>query len=707
MTHNKPSSWLSRGVFQLPHTNEGVSYRPEIDGLRAIAVVSVIGFHLGVQALSGGYLGVDAFFVISGYLITGILLTSITRGTFSYPRFLLKRARRLLPALGVMTITTALAAWVLFDADQLARFGASVMGVATYTSNVVFMLDNSYFQQSSATTPLLHTWSLGVEEQFYILVPLIVFLLFRFRQDVLRWVILALTVVSLVGWLWLRELEPSPLLADWAFYLLPLRAWELGAGALLALSMQGEASPIQGRVSREVLSWTGIGLMGGAFILGGMWSDRGVPSLVMVLAVVILLRFSPETGVGRILSKPVFVGIGLLSYGLYLWHYPLISFLKVHFLVEELTGWMFAAAIIFTFFFAMFSLRFIENPIRRGVDRPRRSVALVLGFVTVLSLLGLLSQVPAGERSPERDAARILQEHEWVYFGDLDEGLFQLERLSGPLPDDVTTIAVGSSRLMQLNSEVWGEPILNVSVSAANIADIYALAPSALARTGADRVVIGLDPWILNENSGQDPRSSLEQASLSWKRSVEQNLPFAPLPLEESDRNPEDLSIVSTVYEAINSSQNSLVPTTSSPELLAKRSVDGAHIYPREYSTMSQDDIEGEFDEILRREDMDNFEFREESLRELRDLVLYLRRNSIEVNFLLSPYHPGLYEEIEDSTQGFLDAEEAFRELSEELGVPIYGGYKPEVLGCSADDFFDGWHPRENCLTMLLAASRH
>jgi len=668
-------------------------------------VLLVIAFHLGLPGFSGGYLGVDAFFVISGYLITGILMVDIERREFSYSRFLLKRANRLLPALTVMTFVTTVGAWVLFNAAQLSRFGDSLLGVSTYVSNFIFMLDDSYFQQSAATTPLLHTWSLGVEEQFYILFPLLMLALFSLREKWLFPTALLLTALSLFAWLWFREYESSSWVSDWAFFMLPTRAWELGAGGLLALAIAGGRFERFSSRKREFLAWAGVGLLLMALTVGDRWPDRGMASVLMVLAMLSFISFSPGSKVGRLLSTPALVGVGLLSYGLYLWHYPLLALVRIYQGVEELDLWMMLLVVSGSFIFSFLSLRLVENPVRLGVFNKPRALALVVGFVALFMFMGFASKIPATVLPPEIEAAEVLRDHPWVYFTGLDERIFQRERLARSIPPGVETVVAGSSRVMSVSSDVWGGPVLNLGVSGASIEDIYALGLEGLNRTGARTIVIGLDPWIVNKASGQNRWRAIEGAYSYWESAVSDGAPLALIEAEDDSNDQSRDSLLLGIFNFVNQGDGALIPEDGFPELVAKKAQDGSIVYNLDYLDMSEEKISGGFPSILTYSNMNSFELGNEKLGQLQKLVAYLQENGVRVVLLLSPYHPDIYAEIQTSFGGFASAEIAFQVLSEETGADLLGSYDPSVPGCRADDFYDGMHPTGECMRKVLQST--
>ena len=298
------------------------AYRPELDGLRALAIALVIGHHLPLFSLPGGFVGVDVFFVLSGYLITQLLLRDLQQGRFHYGQFLLRRAMRLLPALLLMLCLTSLAASLLLLPADFARFAHSLTWVLPHLGNVFFWREyGGYFAADSQTAPLLHTWSLAVEEQFYLLWPLALLLLWRMLGP--RWTY-ALVLMGTLAGLLLSEWATRMTIGA-AYYLLPTRAFELLAGASLALA--GLRPP-----TRSHPRGSQVGALGLALILGSaLWlkpSDRfpGLAAVPVVLGTLLLLL--PQAGwLCRSLSHPALLFIGQRSYALYLWHWPILAFL--------------------------------------------------------------------------------------------------------------------------------------------------------------------------------------------------------------------------------------------------------------------------------------------------------------------------------------------------------------------------------------------
>lgn len=360
-------------------------YRPEIDGLRAIAVVSVILFHSGLELFAGGYIGVDVFFVISGYLIAKTIMADMERGTFSFADFYARRARRILPALLFVVVACIPFAWLLLLPSDAVLFMKSVAGVVSFSSNFVFLSESGYFQKAAELNPLLHTWSLAVEEQFYIVFPLLVYGLiksgWRYRYHFLFLLVLAGLIFA--------EYQLSRDQAR-AFFLLPSRAWEFLVGVLLALQLD---NVISDRI-RHSGAWSGAGLL---LILAGVLmfdSDTAFPGLAALVPVIgaglVILCQSPGGVVQRILSCRLMVAIGLLSYSLYLWHQPVFAFLR-HQRVIEASSALLLLVLPLVLLVSYLTWKYVEQPFRksRGLsyDPVVRSVSVVMAALFGLAVL--------------------------------------------------------------------------------------------------------------------------------------------------------------------------------------------------------------------------------------------------------------------------------------------------------------------------------
>ena len=357
-------------------------HRRDIDGLRAIAILPVLLFHAHVPGFAGGYVGVDIFFVISGYLITGILAREVDQGRFSLTQFYARRFRRIMPALALTILTVlAAAAWLYLPGD-LESVPKSALAAIFFASNLWFFTDTGYFAGGADVKPLLHTWSLAVEEQFYIGFPLLLMLVARFAPHWRNRLIWTIALASLALCVAMRRD-----MSGFAFYLPPTRAWELLAGALLAL---GAVPPVRPGLLREMLGWGGIAAI--ALAVGGYSPQTpfpGIAALLPVTGAALLIHCAPGGSAGRLLGLPPLVGIGLISYSLYLWHWPLIV-LTEYATDMALAGTARIAVILAAFALAILSWRFVERPFRDGRRFPAARIftltATAMGLLAALSL---------------------------------------------------------------------------------------------------------------------------------------------------------------------------------------------------------------------------------------------------------------------------------------------------------------------------------
>ncbi|MCS4293848.1 peptidoglycan/LPS O-acetylase OafA/YrhL [Comamonas sp. BIGb0152] len=361
-----------------------MQYRKDIDGLRAIAVGSVILFHAGFSPqIPGGFFGVDIFFVISGFLIGRILFTDIAEGRYSLLRFYERRARRILPALFFVLLVSYVFARLLLKPLAFSDFRSSLFATLGFASNIYFWLHSSYFERASELKPLLHTWSLGVEEQYYILFPLLAFAL---RQSRWRWAAIALCAAASFVWA-IATVAAHP---NAAFYLLPARAWELLLGALGALWVAQNTLPAKARVSLSIL---GVALILVALLgLNAHLAHPGAYTLIPTLGTVLVLVAQSPGGIAtRLLQLPPMVWLGQISYSAYLWHQPLFAFWIYRFGKPSFEHYA-IALIALTLLLAYASWRFIENPTRNAARISHKQLAWYSAAAIMLLATALVPQ---------------------------------------------------------------------------------------------------------------------------------------------------------------------------------------------------------------------------------------------------------------------------------------------------------------------------
>ena len=359
-----------------------MKYRTEIDGLRALAVIPVILFHAGFELFSGGFVGVDVFFVISGYLITTILIEDIEHNRFSFLSFYERRARRILPALFFVMLLCIPFAWMWMLPSQMKDFSQSLVAVSLFSSNILFWLESGYFEAAAEAKPLLHTWSLSIEEQYYVFFPIFLFLAWRLGKNTVFWMIVVFAAISLVLSEWSWRNYPAA-----NFYLAPTRVWELFAGSIAAFIVQ----------KRDVQANNVLSLLGIAAILFAIFAfDESTPffsvyALLPVIGTVFLILYADENTLAtKFLSTKAFVSVGLISYSAYLWHQPLFAFSRIK-LHEESSMELKLLLSVLSLLLAAFSWRFIEKPFR-GADALIRS----RGKLLTSSVIGLLAFVLIG-----------------------------------------------------------------------------------------------------------------------------------------------------------------------------------------------------------------------------------------------------------------------------------------------------------------------
>lgn len=357
-----------------------MKYRPEIDGLRSVAVLPVILFHAGLGIFSGGFVGVDIFFVISGYLITTIILSQIIAGRFSLLDFYSRRSRRILPALFLVIACTIPFAFVLMLPSQFKDFSQSVAAVSIFASNILFWKESGYFAAAAELKPLLHTWSLAVEEQYYVLFPLLLLGLWRLGARPALMVLGAIFAASLIASQILSSRAP-----DANFFLLPSRAWELLAGSLCAIWILK-----RGQSGHALASALGLGLiLGSIFLYDGDTPFPSVYALAPVAGTALIILFADAgTPVGRLLAMRGPVFIGLISYSAYLWHQPLFALARLASPHHPPMAVMMALAAL-SIGLAFLSWKYVEQPTRHYPWPVRRILGTTVAASVLIASVGL------------------------------------------------------------------------------------------------------------------------------------------------------------------------------------------------------------------------------------------------------------------------------------------------------------------------------
>lgn len=395
-----------------------MQHRKDIDGLRSLAILPVVAFHAFPRYAPGGFVGVDVFFVISGFLITSIIFNEVSAGRFSLATFYERRIRRIVPALAAMVLLCAPAAWFLLFPTDFHEFGRSVAATMLSGSNIFFWFRTDYFSPQADAQPLLHTWSLGVEEQFYIFFPFLLMALHGKSRRTHLLVLGGLAVASLIAAEAAVRLMPT-----FAFYWLPTRAWELLIGSLLAVGVP--AAP-RSKIVREGVAIAGVLAIAAAVLIYKRNTPfPGLHALLPCLGAAMLLWTAPGTLAGRVLSLPPLVGVGLISYSLYLWHWPLLVFARTAVGEGKLVV---LAAVALAFVMATLSLYLVEAPFRRRTALFTRQRILAGGGAVLATAAVAGVAVSAAPTGFQRFSPQVAHVADYLNYLDMPEQQIQFRR---------------------------------------------------------------------------------------------------------------------------------------------------------------------------------------------------------------------------------------------------------------------------------------
>ncbi len=380
-----------------------MKYRADIDGLRALAVLPVVLYHVGVPGFGGGFVGVDIFFVISGYLICGMIDQDIRSGAFSLGNFYKRRILRILPALFAMFAVTGVLAYAYCLPVEFEDFSKSLASAVGSVSNIYFAQTAGYFDAPAETKPLLHTWSLGVEEQFYFVAPLLMLLLYRVTPRHAKWLLAAAAVLSFAAAVLMSYRN-----ATFVFYLTPFRAWELALGALLAIKFIPSPATAMGK---GITGGIGLAILTGIIVLG----SPSAPLLLMTgLAAVgaTMVIAASERGIswtGRLLSLPPLVFVGLISYSLYLWHWPLIVFQRTDgFLLSGSSATAKLVVIAASIAAAILSWKLVEQPFRAMARESTKPAVFAGASAAMASAFAACIMILQSDGAPFRFPDRVV-----------------------------------------------------------------------------------------------------------------------------------------------------------------------------------------------------------------------------------------------------------------------------------------------------------
>ena len=669
-----------------------IKYRAEIDGLRALAVIPVIFFHAGFNFFSGGFVGVDVFFVISGYLITTIIIKELNNNKFSIKKFYERRARRILPALIFVILISSIISFIFLTRNELGSYFKSVIATLLFFSNLYFYKTTPYFGSESDLEPLLHTWSLSIEEQFYIIFPITLLLFHKFFK---RYIFLML-IFGFAASLFICQFLALKTGGTLNFYFTFSRAWELALGAICAHILIYKNLSYSTLI-KNLLSTIGIILI--IFSIFFFSRQTVFPSfytLVPTIGTSLIILFADrDTFINKILSIKFFVGIGLISYSLYLWHQPLLAFGRIFF--DDLSIIQKLILIFLSVLMSIFSYFFIETIFR---DKNKIDFQFFFKTITLTSIfLVLFSLISynffSSKNSTEARLAKLLVNKDAVYATKMDERQFIKNRI---IYENLKpkVLVIGSSRIMQISNDNFNKQILNLGVSGSSVEDHIAITLMALEKFNVDTILLGADPWLFNKYHNQ----------LRWKSiSEEYKVSLKNIQLKSKDykiiqyQNYRDKYFfyelfLEKLYSFLNIRKLDLELNENQINNLTKPIIlrDGKRV----------ETYKGKIKENIIEYSMNKYKFSDEYYEIYKSFIEYLTDvHNKEVILVLPPYYLPSYKLTIKEKPFYLDLENKFRELSKETNIKIIGSYDASSIPCDNNEFYDYMHPKDSCMKKI------
>jgi peptidoglycan/LPS O-acetylase OafA/YrhL len=668
-------------------------YRKEIDGLRALAVIPVVLYHAGFGLFSGGFLGVDVFFVISGYLITTIILDDFDNDNFSILKFYQRRIRRILPVLILVIIFCTFFSFILMTRTEIGIFSQSVISTIFFFSNFFFWKTSPYFQSESELIPLLHTWSLSIEEQFYLFFPLVLIIIYKINKKYIFITILSGTIISFLICLYL-SLKSSGV---FNFYFTFSRAWEIGAGCLTACLIKNYHKKNYIKLN-SALSFLGILLILFSFIF--LSKDQSHPSmftLIPIIGTILIIVFADEgTLVKKILSTKILVFIGLISYSLYLWHQPLFVFSRLYSNYDNFL--LKIVLIIISVILSILSYYYVEKRFRDKKKINTKTVYKII-FTLILTLLSFhvmnsKTFSNSSKNGTEAQLAKILSNTKFVNATRLDERQFIKYRILYQ-KENPDILVIGSSRAMEIGSEMLKSKSLNLSVSGASIEDHIAITGMALNKLNIKKIILGADPWLFNKYSNQNRWKSIGKDYFYILTEIENNNFIKDIYKNSSDKKKYfyEYPFVN-IYNLLNiRSLNRKLDNNKKLGIIYK---DGRRLPNKNEKKLK---IKGR----VIKYSMDPYEFSYEKYDLYKKFIYYLKtKYNIEIILFLTPYYETSYNLSIKDNEFYIYAEDKFKLLAKQLKIKILGSFDPSINKCKKNEFHDDYHPNRKCISKIL-----
>lgn len=587
-------------------------------------------------------------------------------------------------------------AWMLFPPMDLIGFSKSLTKIPIFMSNIFFSKDGGYFETSAELKPLLHTWSLAVEEQFYIFFPIFLILSWKLGKRSIILLVLTITLFSLYYAHLNYSINPMK-----NFFMLTSRAWELGIGALIALHILDNDKNNQSNKFNQILSLVGLILI--FYSVLTFKKDTPFPSIYTLIPVsgtaILILYANKDTLSGKILGAEILVGIGLISYSSYLWHYPIFAFARYHWSVNFI---QIITMSIGSIFLGYLTYKFIEKPFReKGFIKKSFILFLAVFFSIAFMAFGKVSEKVFESLSKNIPAhiANALITSKAVFVFNMDERDFIRSRINyeNLSPE---TLVIGSSRIMQIGNNTYKSKVINLGVSGSSIQDDIAITNMATKKFKPSTILVGADPWLFNSSSGQNRWMSLNYEFAEALSVLEGN----------SNTNIINRDTKSTTDDLLRRSLKNFYQficrykydaNNDIPETKDKIRRDGSRVYNISYSSKTEIEKEQELPDLLNYS-MSPYTFSEKSQKYFEMFIKHYTKN-YKVILVLTPYHPKLYEMMMKKQKTHIKIEGEFRNLANKLNIQIIGSYDPARAGCANIDFYDGMHPKDGCMKRILS----
>jgi len=676
-----------------------LNYRAEINGLRALSIIPVILFHADFEIFKKGFLGVDIFFVISGYLITTLILQDLINNNFSIKFFFERRARRILPALYFIVFITLPFAWILLSRNELGSYLKSIIATIFFLSNFFFWSEIPYFANEANLKPLLHTWSLSIEEQFYIIFPFLLIFIYNLNKHLLIYLLGIIFVLSLSLFFYVLKIAPNA-----NFYFTFTRVWQISIGVIIAYFIINNRFNFS-KLSNNIFSLFGILIIFYSFFFDFYLKEIPAALLSTIGAALIIVFGNKDTLVGKFLSIKIFVGVGIISYSLYLWHYPIFAFAKNYYNVINLQ--LKFLIILLSLILSIFSYKIIEKPFRNNNFIDVKNFIKLTFFLSLFLFCFSISTFYyfSNKGSNEPRMAKLLTKNNAIFSTAMDERIFIKHRIIYENYNP-QILVIGSSRIMQLGENELNKKTLNLSVSGASIEDQIAITEMALEKFNPTTIYLSADPWLFHEYNNQKRWKSIkadyDKALLNINLWSKEKSNFNKIRLINEDDKTLNINlnenILEKVFSKINLNSNFVIPANIKPtenKSLILR--DGKRVYDLKYQNQK---IEKD---IIIYSSMKNYEYSSLYFKNYDNFISYIKNyHKKEVILVLSPYYKPSFELTVKKIPAYLEIENKFINLAVKHKIKIIGSYDSKLANCKNNEFYDSMHPKDLCMQKLL-----